>query len=226
MKVSNTFLASIQTLSEQCRATEEAMKRNMIQTQKLLHAEYVNDLFNKLRKMKIGNAQTEELSKRMCRTLPKKRKTLVEMMMKWKHEDSIKDLRQQKKDQTKMWRECEAIINNANLDRRYQVIWTAEKRRIRSWYKRKLERKLLHLKEKYGKKKEIPDEVNGVLIKDQPLNVEFESDPRCYDGVEITDNEKKVLQLGPKFTIYEEVNVDRTIAEIEKGMVKLRYEQM
>ena len=198
----------------------------MIQTQKLLHAEYVNDLFSKLRKMKIGNAQTEELSKRMCRTLPKRRKTLVRTMMKWKHEDSIKDLRQQKKEQTEVWRKCEPVIKNANIDRRYHTIWSTEKRRIRTWYKRKLERKLSHLKEKYGEKKEIPDDVNGVIIKDQPLEVEFESDPRCYDGVEINDNEKKVLQLGPKFTIYEDVDVEKTIAEIEKGMVKLRYEQM
>ena len=70
---------------------------------------------------------------------------LVEMMMKWKRVDSIKDLQQQKKDQTKVWRESEAIIKNVNLDRRYQEIWTAEERRIqekRSWYKRKFGRKL------------------------------------------------------------------------------------
>ena len=48
---------------------------------------------------------------------------LVEiMMMKWKHDDSNKDLPQQKIDQTKVWRECEAIIKNAKFDRRYKVI--------------------------------------------------------------------------------------------------------
>ena len=33
-----------------------------------------------------------------------------------------------------------------------------------------------------------------------------------------------VLQLPPKFTLYEDVNVEKTVAEIEKGMVKLRWE--
>ena len=60
--ISNTFLAQIRTISEQQANVENAMKRNMIQTKKLLHAEYAQDLFNKLRKIRIGNAKTEELS--------------------------------------------------------------------------------------------------------------------------------------------------------------------
>ena len=89
-----------------------------------------------------------------------------------------------------------------------------------------MEKKIQHLKNKYRLSRIIPDEVNGVIIKDQALEPEFESNPRCYDNVEINEKEKKILQLGPKFTLYEDVDVVKTVAEIGKGMVKLRYEQM
>ena len=73
---------------------------------------------------------------------------------------------------------------------------------------------------------EVPDEMNGVILKDQLLEEDFESDPRCYGNVEINEDEKTILKLGPGFTLYEEINVVKTVAEVEKGMVKLRYEQI
>ena len=65
--ISDTFLQETQRLSEQCQDAGEAMRRNMVQTQKLLHAQYVNNLFRKLKMKKVGNAETEELGKRMCK---------------------------------------------------------------------------------------------------------------------------------------------------------------
>ena len=116
------------------------------------------------------------------------------------------------------------MISRANKVEEYNEIWIKEKRRLKKKYKEKLEQKVKHLQEKCGSKRCIPDEVEGIVIKDQELPVEFESDPRCYDNIEISEAEKMVLQLPPKFTLYEDVNVEKTVAEIEKGMVKLRWE--
>ena len=222
--ISNTFLADIQRLAEQCQDAEEAMRRNMIQTRKLLHAQYVNNLFRTLRMKKIGNAETEELSKRICKEIKSRTRTLVNTVIQWKYEDSIKELRKEKYNQTKVWRECKPTLDRNNKTEEYNEIWIREKRRLKQKYKEKMEQKVKHLRQKYGYRRELPDEVEGVIIKDQELPEEFESNPRCYDNVEITDEEKKVLLLPPKFTVYENVDVIKTIAEIEKGMVKLRWE--
>ena len=51
----------------------------------------------------------------------------------------------------------------------------------------------------------------------------FVSDARCYGGVELTDDEKKVLCLPPNFAVYEKVDVTSCEAQIEKGLAKLRW---
>ena len=81
--ISNTFFAAIQNLSNGIRNSEmglQAMKRNMIQTIKLLQAQHVNNLFKKLCERKVGNAETEQLCKKLCRLIPNKSKTLVEIV--------------------------------------------------------------------------------------------------------------------------------------------------
>ena len=223
--VSDTFLQQMEKLSGQCPDTEEAMRRNMTQTQKLLHAQYVNDLFKRLIMKKVSNAETEELGKRICKTIKKRTRTLIGIITRWKYEDSFNELRNEKRNQTKVWRECEPIIRRANILDEYNQIWITEKGRLKEVYKRKLEKKVKHLVEKYGRKRVIPDEVEGIIIKDQPIVEEFESNPRCYGNVEISEEERQVLKLPPKFSLYERIDVEKTIAEIEKGMVKLRYEK-
>ena len=182
--ISHTFLVEVDRLAEQCQDTEEAIRRNMIQTRKLLHAQYVNDLFRKLMMKNIGNAETEELSQRTCKNIKSRTRTMVNIVTRWKYQDSFKELRKEKRNQTKIWRECKPVISRANKVQEYNEIWIKEKRRLKKKYKEKLEQKVKHLQEKYGSKRCIPDEVEGVIIKDQELPEEFESDPRCYDNNE------------------------------------------
>ena len=172
--ISNTFLADIQRLAEQCQDAEEAMRRNMIQTRKLLHAQYVNDLFKTLRMKKIGNAETEELSKRICKEIKLRTRTLVNTVIQWKYEDSIKELGKEKYNQTKVWRECKPTLDRNNKTEEYNEIWIREKRRLKQKYKEKMEQKVKHLRQKYGYRRELPDEVEGVIIKDQELSEELE----------------------------------------------------
>ena len=51
--------------------------------------------------------------------------------------------------------------------------------------------------------------------------MDFESKPRCYGGIQINENEQQLLELPPNFSLYENIDVIETIAQIEKGFVKL-----
>ena len=134
-------------------------------------------------------------------------------------------MRKQKYEQTKIWRECQPIVREQGIEDDYYNIWKKEKRIIREIFKTKAERKVKHLCEKYRPKARLPDEVNGVIIRDQEIAMDFESKPRCYGGIQINEDERKLLELPPNFSVYENVDEIKTIAQIEKGFVKLRWER-
>ena len=123
---------------------------------------------------KIGNAETEELSKRICKEIKLRTRTLVNTVIQWKYEDSIKELGKEKYNQTKVWRECKPTLDRNNKTEEYNEIWIREKRRLKQKYKEKMEQKVKHLRQKYGYRRELPDEVEGVIIKDQELSEELE----------------------------------------------------
>ena len=116
---------------------------------------------------KVGNAETEELSRKICKDIKRRRKTLVAIVTRWRYNNSYKELRSEKKNQTKIWRECEPVIRRANKLAEYHAIWTKEKRRLKKMYKEKAEKKIKHLQDKYGDKQLTPDEIEGIIIKDQ-----------------------------------------------------------
>ena len=51
-------------------------------------------------------------------------------------------------------------------------------------------------------------------MKDQLLNVEFESDPRCFDSVETNENEKKTSITRPK---------DQNLTESPRQSMKCKF---
>ena len=51
----------------------------------------------------------------------------------------------------------------------------------------------------------------------------FTSEPKCYGGCSVDEDDKKVLSLPPKFIVYSRVDVRQCEAEIEKGLAKLRW---
>ena len=87
------------------------------------------------------------------------------------------------------------------------------------------EQKIQHLQRKYKKKRKVvPDEYDGVTIKDQNIPEDFASSPRTYGGTILTEVEDKLLSLPPKFATYKEVEMEECEAEIEKCLAKLRWE--
>ena len=82
------------------------------------------------------------------------------------------------------------------------------------------------LKTKYRPKTRIiPDEIDGIIIKDQSIPENFSTEPRIYGGVSITETRKE-LSLPPKYAMYDQVDPVKCQAEIEKALTKLRWERI
>ena len=54
---------------------------------------------------------------------------------------------------------------------------------------------------KYGKKREIPNTINGIIIKHQIITEDFSSEPRIYGNITINENERTILVLPPNYAV-------------------------
>ena len=59
--------------------------------------------------------------------------------------------------------------------------------------------------------------VRGINCDDRQLNETFESRARVYGSASVSDSEKGVLELSPKFAIYDEVDELEIEVEVEKA---------
>ena len=108
----------------------------------------------------------------------------------------------------------------------YKRLWKREISIYENDLNEKLKQKVLFLKEKYKKKRRnIPEEINGIIINDQELTNEYNSEPRIYANIIINQEEKNLLSLTPKYTIFEKVDRWKCEIEIEKALTKYRWEE-
>ena len=107
----------------------------------------------------------------------------------------------------------------------FNDLWSREIAKYDNDLNRNLKKKVDFLKKKYRKEKnQVPDDIRGIVLKDQELNEEFSSTPRKYGGVALSREEEALLTLPPKFSIHRRVNEEECKAQIEKTMAKLRWE--
>ena len=228
MNFTNTFLASTNQISYESTNPEKAketMKRAMKATIKLQQARYILDLFQQLKRKQIGTTTVEELSKRMCRRLPqKRRRTLVDIIIKWKIEDARKNLNSIRYANTKTWRECKTILIELNILNKYTRIWAAEKVIHTNEFRELRKKKVDFLTKKYATSDITPDDIEGITVCDQQCAEEFDTSPRIYGLTEITNDEKAILTLPPKFSTFQEVDSIECGAQTEKSLAKLRWE--
>ena len=77
---------------------------------------------------------------------------------------------------------------------------------------------------KYATSDITPDDIEGITVCDQQCAEEFDTSPRIYGGTEITDEEKALLTLPPKFSTFQKVDPVDCSAQVEKSLSKLRWE--
>ena len=205
----------------------EAMKRIMIKSAEYKQSIYVKNLYSKLNQHHVGTSTVESLSRRICNKLPNRRKiTLVNIIIKWKLQDAHEVLRRKKYENTKTWRENKEIIQRNKVLDEYKRLWKREISIYENDLNEKLKQKVLFLKEKYKKnKRDVPEEINGIIINDQELTNEYNSEPRIYGNIILNEKEKNLLSLTPKYTIFEKVDRWKYAVEIEKVLTKYRWEE-
>ena len=187
----------------------------------------MKNLYQELKKDGIGTSRIENMCTRLCDTLPKHRqRTLVKVVTNWKLSDAHKELRKHKIRNTDMWRKQKETIAAAGVLEEYERLW---KREITKYENERLSthrKKLQHLRMKYKRKEtNVPDEIEGIILKDQELPAEYNSTPCTYGGIVLNENEQSLLSLPPKYAMYEQVTLERCEAEIEKALAKLRWEK-
>ena len=234
-KASNAYVNDIKRLSRWSSNPARAFNimRHVINTTiRLLRAEYVVDLFDELIHRDVPLRSVKVDSDRLCKQLPSRRSHDTAMrVMRWRRKDAVNVLIHEKKENTKVWRESERLLWELDVLDSYFQIWEEEKDYQRRQFTRKYRRKVDFLTVKYGRKSDrnvIPDEVEGIVIKDTALPENFESKPRMYGGVNLDQNNEvtSALSLPPKFTVYENVDPERCEIEVDKAISKYRWSVM
>ena len=122
-----------------------------------------------------------------------------------------------------MWRRQKRVLDAAGVRTEFERLWRREVTKYENEYVETQKKKLRHLREKYKKKERtVPDEIEGIIVKDQETPEEYSSAPRLYGGVTLNENEQSLLTLPPKYATYEVVSEEKCEAEIEKSLTKLR----
>ena len=167
---------------------------------------------------------------KMCKGLgEKKRSMMCNMIMKWKLADAQKHLNKEKRDNTRIWREEKRTLSEEGIEQDFIRIWEEEKEKQIYCLIQKKNKKVSFLKEKYRNMNSCDDEdiIEGIVIKDQQLTEEYESNPRCYGGIELSEEEKDALSLNPRFVIFNtNIQIEEVEAEIEKSITKIRWSRM
>ena len=227
-----TLFASYGEILSKCDNTsrpsvEEAMKRIIKQTKSHVHTMYVKDLYMDLNKRRIPTTPIASLAKRICRYLPQRRTdTLTNIVMKWTVEDTSEKLRKEERLNTKVWRDNIQTIRSQGIESDFKRIYRSERKKYKKTLCEKRRQKVWFLSKKYKpSKRNIPDEVNGVIIKDQDIPMDFSTEPRVYGNTVINEDEKHILSLPPKFAIPDKVDEHKCEIEIEKAITKLRWER-
>ena len=89
--------------------------------------------------------------------------------------------------------------------------------------KDKVRNKINHLSQKYSR--QVPDTIKGIRITDKALGEKRQLPQPVIMDVEVSTNAKETLQLPPKTATYRPISIRECETEIEKMIVKLKWEK-
>ena len=224
--VNHHFIAKARQLSndfEDQQLVVKAMIRMMRKTLKKIQTIHVKDLLYMLHERNMGTTDVINLANRLIHRRGSRRDTIVKLTMKAKIKDAWSSLRKERYEEQMQWRELRRVLQEKNKVQAYNVIWAEERNKYFAKLREKRKRKVAWIKNKYYKREAIPDTFKGVTVKDQPIDRSFETEPVVYGNVEISEDEKSVLRIHPKYTVFDRVDPIDCEAEIEKSITKLRW---
>ena len=164
------FLANIQNIANDTRSPNKvfiAMKRITKSTYRILHSQYSIGLLKKLEMKNIGTEPIERQCRKLCPRRSANR-TLVMTVIKNRIKDAHKEMRKNKYENTKTWREERKILIEEGKIKEYTTIWLKEKEWMRKILKKRKQKKVEWLTKKYKPRIEIPDEYEGYHKRPRP----------------------------------------------------------
>ena len=161
---------------------------------------------------------------RVCSGLSRSReRTLLEKVMKWRLRDARRSMDEAKRENTRVWREAKRVLSYHRVRDEYLAIWRREKEQYRLHLRELLRSKVSVLVQRYSRNNDVSDSVRDIIVGDQQISDDFSTEPRCYGGVELTEDERATLSLPPKYAVYSKVDTTDCAAQVEKGLAKLRW---
>ena len=144
--------------------------------------------------------------------------------MRWKHNEATYQLDHATKINATKWIESKKTLQKHRINRDFNQIWQTEKDRIRENLKKKRKRKINHLAYKQTNQTKPQDYIEGITVKDQPIdNKDYNTEPRIYGSTtDLDENQIELLNLPPKFAIFQPINMDAIQIEAEVAMTKIR----
>ena len=228
--LTNTCITAIQRISQANTKPElvQVMKHGIEESVKLIKCRSVLDIMTRLHRNKVGTAEVESLSERMCAKVGGSRaRTLVNTVMKWKVSSARKELDKQRYQNTKVWRGIKPVLQKAGpgVLQAYQRVWSREKDELQKQERKRVTKKVRFLCNKHKPKSRVYTVIHGVDVTDKVLpSQEFDSSPQAYGGCTTNSEETSLLSLPPKFTVFEKVDTFEVETQVEKALAKLRWD--
>ena len=178
--------------------------------------------------MNIGTNQVERMVEALTNTGRRtgyvRNTGLVKTLMKAKTEDAKKDVKilehQYHRARSNLWRTIPYHSRQAyaadklikeEMDNRYKED------------RAKMNRKIQHLQHRYISK--IPETIEGIRITDAAIGPKKPLPNPVIVNVEVSENAQQLLQLPPKTATYKPISTIECETEIEKMIVKLKWEK-
>ena len=177
-----------------------------------------------------------------------RREEICKMVMNIKSNDaSVKCVKERRK-LTKVWRRSTGILNYSKIKKAVEVLAKEENRKMTKVFVSEKRKKVdfLMCKQKQhsgGRNRNTPSSFSrtsdrqqnndnseidkmlaSVVTSDRQLPPTFSSEPRVYGGVCVTEEEKQALTLPPKFTLYDKIDREKCMVEIETMVSKYMWE--
>ena len=229
MKLTNTFLVTCENISNNSRDPTriiETMKHMMSTTLRRIKTMYVKDLFQSLVYHNIGTTEVHQLCSKLCSKITiLKASTLVNNIMKWKYKDALKVYRKTVYDEKRLWKTYSSVYKEEGIINDYNALWCVEKGGFTKTCRADRKRKVKWLINKYKYNETIPDYINGIGIKDVVIDHTYTKEPIICGGATIDNAERSVLQLHPKYCVYDDIKLVECEAEIEKSLTMIRWKR-
>ena len=187
-------------------------------------------LLKELTKHRIGTTTVENTIRKLCshpegEFHTKTRLKILDMVMKEKLSDAYRCYRKKKYESNKIWRESRTIIKG-NMRGEFLNTWRRYVTRKRKEIIDDVDKKVEWLKSKWKQEEVIPKVYEDIII-DPEDTIVYDNSPRVYGAdIDLTEEEKAVLSLPPKFAMFEKIDLTECRIRTEEALNKLRWNRL